>query len=69
MTGTRIIGLAVLVVGVVLLVFAYQASQAPLEQLAEGITGRYSDETMWYLIGGVAAVVVGGGLAAFARGR
>jgi uncharacterized BrkB/YihY/UPF0761 family membrane protein len=69
MTATRIVGLAVLVVGAVLLVFAYQASQAPLDQLAEGLTGRYSDKTMWYLVGGIAAVIVGGGLAAFGRAR
>jgi drug/metabolite transporter (DMT)-like permease len=65
----RIIGLVVFAVGVVLLVFAYNSSNAPLEELSNTITGRYSDETMWYLVIGIAAVVGGGLLAAFGSRR
>jgi drug/metabolite transporter (DMT)-like permease len=64
----RVIGVAVLAVGVVLLVFAYRSTNAPLEQLSETITGRYSDGTMWYFAAGVAAVV-GGGLLAMLGSR
>lgn len=56
---SRILGVVLLVVGGLLLFFGYQASQSLGEQLAETVTGRFSDETMWYLIGGVAAVVAG----------
>lgn len=59
MKGTQLIGLALLVIGIVLLVFGYNASQSMGEQLAEGLTGRFTNETMAYLISGVVALVVG----------
>ncbi|MBV5335750.1 DUF3185 family protein [bacterium] len=62
MTMFRILGVAALVVGVVLLVFAFNASNAPVDQLANSLTGRYTDHTMWYLLGGIAAAVTGGAL-------
>jgi uncharacterized protein YjeT (DUF2065 family) len=58
--GTKkIAGIVLLVVGVVLLYFGFQATDAPLEQARETITGDYSDQTMIYLIGGAAAAVGG----------
>lgn len=58
--GTKqIAGAVLLVVGAVLLYFGFQATDAPLEQAREGLTGDYSDETMLYLIGGAAAAVAG----------
>lgn len=62
LTMFRMLGAAALAVGVVLLVFAFNASNAPVEQIADTLTGRYTDRTMWYLLGGVAAVVAGGSL-------
>jgi len=59
MTQTNIIGLAALAIGFVLLFFAWRATQAPIDQLSEALTGRYTDNTMWYLVGGVVGVVVG----------
>lgn len=65
MKTNQIIGVAVFAVGAVLLGFAYHSTNAPLEQLSEKITGRYSSETMWYFATGIAAVVGGGLLAVF----
>jgi LPXTG-motif cell wall-anchored protein len=62
MTQTNIIGFVALAIGIVLLFFAWRASNAPVEQLSEALTGRYTQNTMWYLIGGIAGVVVGGAL-------
>jgi hypothetical protein len=59
----RIIGLVVLVVGVVLLVMGINQAQSFSEGLREDITGEYSDDTQWYIIGGIAAIVGGGALA------
>jgi len=67
MPSRKIIGLVLLVVGAVLLYFGLQATDAPLEQAREGLTGDYSDQTMLYLIGGAAAVV--GGLALLVIGK
>lgn len=70
MTQTNIIGLVVLVAGAALLFFAWRASQAPVDQMSEALTGRYTGNTMWYLLGGIVGVVAGVGLLyrGFARG-
>jgi len=68
MTTNRILGAAVFAIGVILLVFAYRAANAPMEQLTEAVTGRYSNDTMWFFAAGVAALV-GGGLLAVTGGR
>lgn len=66
MTSTRLIGLVALVIGVLLLYFGWQSTQSVGEQLSESLTGRFSDETMWYLIGGAAAAI-GGAFMVFVR--
>ena len=58
----RILGLVVLAVGVALLIFGYNASQSLGEQVVEGVTGHFTNRTMWFLIGGIAAIVGGAGL-------
>jgi len=63
----QIAGLALFAIGAVLLIFAYRASNSPIEQIADTLTGRYSDQTMLYLVAGVACAV-GGGLT-FLLGR
>lgn len=65
MTMHRVIGGVVLAIGLLLLWFAYNATQAPAEELSNTITGRYSNETMWYFAVGIAAAVGGALLAVF----
>lgn len=55
----RLIGVALLIVGLGLLYFGWQATDALDEQIREAVTGQYSDDTLWQLIGGAAAAVVG----------
>ncbi|PLW81363.1 hypothetical protein CWI75_16145 [Kineobactrum sediminis] len=59
MNQSRIIGIALLVVGVGLMYFGYQATGSLGEEVHETITGRFTDETTWYLLGGGAMAVVG----------
>lgn len=59
MATNRIIGIVLLVAGAILLYFGYQASQSVGEQLVEGFTGRFTDETTWYFILGGAAAIGG----------
>ncbi len=61
----RLLGIALLIVGGGLLYFGWQATEALDEQVREMVSGQYSDETMWQLIGGAAAAVVGLLLALF----
>ena len=58
----RIIGLVLLAVGAALLFFGYHASQTVGEQIVESFTGRFTNQTMAYLIGGIAAIVSGAAL-------
>ena len=62
MGTTKAIGLVLLVLGGVLLYFGYQSTESLSEQLVEGLTGRYSDATMQYLIGGAAPAAAAVGL-------
>ena len=65
MQMNRIIGVAILAIGVVLLGFAYHATNAPAEKLSDAVSGSYSSQTTWFFAVGLAAVVVGGLLAVF----
>lgn len=69
MGNKKILGLVLLVVGAVLLYFGVQATDAPLEEARETLTGDYSDQTMLYLIGGAAAVAAGIALLLFGGKR
>lgn len=59
----QVVGLVLLVVGIILLYFGWQASQSIGDQVTEAVTGRFRDATMWYLIAGAAAIVAGGYIA------
>jgi NO-binding membrane sensor protein with MHYT domain len=67
MSGNRIIGIVMLAVGIVLLIFGMNASHAPVDQITETFTGRYTQTTMIYLIVGIVAVIAGGLLALSGR--
>ncbi len=62
MTQSNIIGFVALAIGSVLLFFAWRASNAPVDQVSEALTGRYTSNTMMYLLGGMTAVAAGGAL-------
>lgn len=66
---TRIVGLVLLAVGVMLLIFGYTASQSVSEQVVSGVTGHFTNQTMWYVIGGGAALVGGAALSIWGSDR
>lgn len=59
MSPQQVFGIAFVVVGAVLLVLGFNATQAPLGAVSEALTGTYPDRTIWLLAGGGAALVVG----------
>lgn len=59
MNQKSILGIALLVAGLILLYFGYNASESMTEGVTEAVTGRYSDKTMIYLIGGAVSSIVG----------
>ncbi|WP_376693921.1 DUF3185 family protein [Wenzhouxiangella sp. EGI_FJ10409] len=59
MSTNKIIGIVLIIIGGGLLFFGLQATGSLTEEVHETFTGRFTDETTWYLLGGAAAVVVG----------
>lgn len=55
--GTAI---ALLVVGVILLVFGYNAYHSASSNLSEMVTGAPADKAIWLLSAGLVASIVGG---------
>ena len=62
---SRIVGIGLLVAGVILLFMGWNASESLTEDLHETLTGRFTEETRTYLIGGGVAAAVGIALLVF----
>ncbi|MGH8399225.1 MAG: DUF3185 family protein [Gammaproteobacteria bacterium] len=65
----RIIGIAILVAGIVLLIFAYNASHSAASHVSQFVTGNPTDNTMWMLIVGIVCVIIGLGAALLPKRR
>jgi drug/metabolite transporter (DMT)-like permease len=65
MNLNQILGAVILVVGIVVLGFAFNAADAPVERMSETLTGKYTDSTMQYFVLGSIAAIGGGLLLAF----
>jgi hypothetical protein len=59
MNTTKLMGIGLLALGAILLYFGINATNSPMEELGEAFTGKYSDETMMYLVGGGVAALAG----------
>jgi drug/metabolite transporter (DMT)-like permease len=59
MSTQRIAGVILLVAGVVLFVVGMNASDSLADRWSNFFTGHFTDTTVWYMVGGVAAAVVG----------
>jgi Protein of unknown function (DUF3185) len=55
----RIISLALLVCGVILIAWGFQASDSIGSDFSRFFTGSPTDKSMWLLIGGSVAAVIG----------
>ena len=59
MNPNRIIAVILLVAGVALFIVGMNSSNSFADQLSNTFTGRFTDETNWYVIGGLAMAVIG----------
>ena len=59
MSPQRIAGIVLLVLGIVVLMIGLNASESVADQVSETFTGRFTDRTTWYILGGIAMGVVG----------
>jgi uncharacterized membrane protein len=62
-------GIVLLVVGVAVLIFGLHASDSIADRVSDAFTGRFTETTTWYIIGGAAAGLLGLLLVAFGGGR
>ena len=62
-----IISLAILAVGIVLVIYGVAASESFSSDVSRFFTGSPTDRTIWLMIGGVVAIIVG--LAGLLLGR
>ena len=60
MSGIRILGIVIAVVGAVVLALGLNASHSMVDQASQTFLGRYTHDTMTYIIIGIAALVAGG---------
>jgi len=59
MTPLRAFGTAIAMAGAMFLFFGLNASDMPLEQASEALTGSTSNHTLWYIVGGLGAMIAG----------
>jgi hypothetical protein len=59
MHWSRILGIALLVLGVILLIMGWTATDSITEDISQTFTGSFTEGTRQYLIGGAVAAVVG----------
>jgi hypothetical protein len=52
--------IAVLVAGIVLLIFGINAHDSIASSAKEAVTGTPTDKSIWLIIGGISAILVGG---------
>lgn len=54
-----ITGIILMLVGVILFVVGINASDSVADRLSNFFTGRFTDTTVWYMVGGAATAVAG----------
>lgn len=68
MSPVRIVGVVVLALGVILFAVGLNASDSLADRLSNFVSGRFTETTMWYMIGG-SVLAIGGGVLAVFGGR
>lgn len=63
----KAIGLTLLAVGIALLVYGINAQNSFSSNVSQTFTGHPTNKAMWFLIGGIAGIVLGGILALIPR--
>jgi hypothetical protein len=70
LNSKRIPGIVLLVVGVILFIIGMNSSHSMADRMSNTFTGRFTESTTWYIVGGIASALLGLLLALFGgRGR
>jgi len=57
----KILSLALLIAGIVLIIYGINASESISSDFSRLFTGSPTDRTVWFLVGGIAAAAIGAG--------
>lgn len=68
MSANKVVGIVLLVVGVALLVVGVNSSNSVADQVSETFTGRFTEATTWYIIGGIGVGLLGALMMLFGGG-
>ena len=69
MSTQRMFGFVLVVLGIVLLVIGMNSSHSVADQVNNTFTGRFTERTTWYIIGGIAVALLGLVMALFTGRR
>jgi uncharacterized membrane protein len=59
MSPQKIVSIVLLVVGVVMLVIGISSSDSFADEVSRTFTGRFTDTTQFYIVGGLVSAIVG----------
>jgi Protein of unknown function (DUF3185) len=59
MNAQRIVGVALFIIGGILFMVAMSSSQSVVDQVSSTVTGRFTQATTWYFVGGASAAILG----------
>ena len=65
----KLLGLALLVAGVVFIVYGINASNSVSSDVSRTFTGSPTNKTLWLLAGGIVAVIVGAAMTFVGPGK
>jgi len=60
MSTNKLISLVILAVGIVLVIYGISALESFSSDVSRFFTGSPTDKTIWLMIGGVVAILIGG---------
>lgn len=59
MNPQRIVGIVLIVVGVILFIMGMNASDSIADKVSDTFTGKFTDKTTWYIVGGIGTALLG----------
>ena len=59
MNSSRILGIALIVVGAALFIVGMNASHSVADRWSDFFTGHFTDATVWYIVGGIGLAACG----------
>ena len=59
MSPQRILGVALFITGISLLIVGLNASHSMADRMHDTFTGRFTETTTWYIVGGIGVGILG----------